>query len=49
MRICGKSKGLDYLSCVDKNDMVELINSNPHATPPAAPAPGLALAAGKDL
>ena len=39
MRICGKSKGLDYSSCVDKNDMVELINSNPHATPPAAPAP----------
>ena len=38
MRICGKSKGLDYPSCVDKHDMVELINSNPHATPPAAPA-----------
>ena len=39
MRICGKSKGLDYSSCVDKRDLVELINSNPHATPPAAPAP----------
>ena len=39
MRICGKSKGLDYSSCVDKHDLVELINSKPHATPPAAPAP----------
>jgi hypothetical protein len=39
--MCGKSKGLDYSSCVDKlhkHDMVELINSNPQATPPAAPA-----------
>jgi hypothetical protein len=33
-----KSKGLDYSSCVDKNDMVDLITSNPHATAPSAPA-----------
>ena len=38
MRISGKSKGLDYSSCVDKHDMVELISSNCHSTPLAAPA-----------
>jgi tetratricopeptide (TPR) repeat protein len=33
-----KTKGLDYSSCVDKNDMVDLITSNPHATALSAPA-----------
>jgi tetratricopeptide (TPR) repeat protein len=43
-----KSKGLDYSSCVDKNDMVHLISSNPHATAPAGmgEAPASASAAG---
>ena len=37
-----KSKGLDYSSCVDKHDIIDLILSNPRAT---APAPAAAAAA----
>ena len=41
-----KSKGLDYSSCVDKHDLVDLIHSNPHAKAPVAAAAPTAAAAG---
>ena len=48
-----KSKGLDYSSCVDKHDIIDLILSNPRATAPvpaaAAAAPATANATGGGL